>query len=335
MRLARLRFWTLARTIAGGIAAILASWSITAYAEPRNDGIRAWIAGLYPAADPRPVPGGGTALVYRSTAPPTLTAALIDDMRPADDERYTPAGILLRYERDIVAVLPRDGLDARSSDILVESEGVGRRHFAQLIGDAWGPRYGLQDDLPPSAMPVPDAADSADLHNLLGEAAFTQRLRGTRVCYGWDVEIRSGRRKGRWSGSSLPSNAPHTSTALCDGYVALLGWIEPRAGRSGTGSPGDYELTLHDTLDPHLLKGALGRVRVGPGEVIVGSNDGAERVGDARRQGRARGSPGHAAARRGERLPPPGPARRASPRRSEPARARRALGLRARSGERR
>lgn len=182
---------------------------------------------------------------------------------------------MLRYERDIVAVLPRDG--ARQSTILLEDAKTGHRHFARLIGDYWGPRYGGRPTAPASALAVPDVPDTAALALALalsGAADAQGRPGERRPCYGWDVEIRSGRRAGRWTGSSLPSSDPIADD--CATSVALTGSIDPDARRfAGDEGPGPGTFFLNYEGRPRALPaGIVERLDIPFDEIMEGPRAG-------------------------------------------------------------
>ena len=150
----------------------------------------------------------------RDGRPPLEVSVDLDDTWPPEDQRYTAVGVLLRYEHDFGALLPDGGggttIERHSSD-------EGYRRFYAYVGSYWGERYSADDDAPRSAMAVPDEADTRAVSRRLRLAGGVQD-----VCYGWDVEIRSGQREGRFTGPAIPSDCR---------YVKLYGWIDPNAGR--------------------------------------------------------------------------------------------------------
>ena len=73
-------------------------------------------------------------LVYASDRSVTETARDISDVRKPADRRTTEAGHFLRYEDDIVSVLPQ----GRGARILVDDEDDGYRRNYAYLGGWWG-----------------------------------------------------------------------------------------------------------------------------------------------------------------------------------------------------
>jgi len=206
----------------------------------------------------------------RDPRPPLLVAAELDDQWPADDQRYTAVGVLLRYERDIVALLPERSGGTR----IVRQDPVSAfRRFHDYVGDFWGDRYHARDHVPRSALAVPSDDDVLAVTRRLAAAQRAQR-----VCFSWDVEIRSGRRAGRFTGPAAEER--------CQPYLRLVGWVDPLAGRlSRRRSPGDWSLAYewnvpHANLDPAALR-AIDTPQV---ELIEGATQ--QPSGDGRRAGK-------------------------------------------------
>jgi hypothetical protein len=103
----------------------------------RHQSVREYIDKHYRAApserlDERSRP----TLVYVSRAPVAKTAEDIAGHQKPADRRVSASGIFLRYEDDIVSVLPA----ATGSRILVDDEGTGYRRNYFFVGGFWG-RY--------------------------------------------------------------------------------------------------------------------------------------------------------------------------------------------------
>ena len=193
---------------------------------------------------------------HHSDRSPLLVAAELGEDWPAEDQRYTVAGILLRYEHDIVALLP-DGRGGTSVEREDEVDGF-RRYYA-YVGDFWGARYQEREHAPEGAMALPGARDLA---------AVTERLRAAGrvegVCFRWDVEIRSGSREGRFRGAA---DAPG-----CGPYMRLVGWIDPNAGRfRRRGSPGDWSLAYEWNLDGKIPQAAVDAIDTPKVELLEGA----------------------------------------------------------------
>ena len=191
----------------------------------------------------------------RDARPPLEVSVELDDAWPPEDQRYTAVGVLLRYEHDIVALVP----DGRGGTTIERHRAdQGYRRFYAYVGSYWGARYSRRDDAPRSAMAVPDEADTR---------AVTQRLRRAGrvqdVCYGWDLEIRSGQREGRFTGPPIPADCR---------YVKLYGWIDPNAGRlTRKGSPGDWSLGYEWTLDGEIREASITAIDTPLVELVEGA----------------------------------------------------------------
>jgi uncharacterized protein DUF4247 len=73
--------------------------------------------------------------VYTSSKPVSQTVSDIADARKPADRRAADAGVFLRYDKDIVSVVP----DARGrSRVLVDDENSGYRHNYGYLGGFWG-----------------------------------------------------------------------------------------------------------------------------------------------------------------------------------------------------
>jgi uncharacterized protein DUF4247 len=204
----------------------------------------------------------------RDPRPPLEVSAELDDAWPPEDQRYTAVGVLLRYEHDIVALVP----DGRGGTT-IERHGAdeGYRRFYAYVGSYWGERYSRGDDVPRSAMAVPDEADTRAVGRRLRLAGRVQD-----VCYGWDVEIRSGGREGRFAGPPIPSDCR---------YVKLYGWIDPNAGRfTRKGSPGDWSLGYEWTLDGEIRQASINAIDTPLVELIEGAMQ--KPAGDGHRAGK-------------------------------------------------
>ena len=204
----------------------------------------------------------------RDARPPLEVAVELDDAWPPEDQRYTAVGVLLRYERDIVALVP----DGRGGTTIErQSADEGYRRFYEYVGSYWGARYSERDDAPRSAMAVPDEADTRAVTRRLQHAGRVQD-----VCYGWDVEIRSGRREGRFTGPPIPADCR---------YVKLYGWIDPNAGRlTRKGSAGDWSLGYEWTLDGDIHEASVNAIDTPLVELIEGAMQ--QPAGDGHRAGK-------------------------------------------------
>lgn len=239
-RIMALRWRTLGLVFAGCVAALILAELAEDATEPEGR-LADHLATTYPG--------------LRDERPPLAVSVELDEAWQPEDQRYTAVGVLLRYEHDIVALLP-DGRGGTKLERHDDEEGY-RRYFA-YIGDFWGSRYLEDDDVARSAMPVPDAADVR---------AVTRRLRlasrAQGVCFGWDVEIRSGRREGRFAGPEIPAGCA---------YVKLVGWVDPNVGRLvSKGSPGDWSLTYEWTLDGEIRQESIDAVDAPLVELIEGA----------------------------------------------------------------
>ena len=206
--------WT---TIAAVLGACVAAFALAAV----------WKAVVYPTGDVRAALTEIFGDELHSSRPPLLAAAELEDEWPADDQRYTPIGVLLRYEHNVVAMLPDGG---GGTNVEPASSDAGYRRFYAYVGDFWGPSYHRADPVPKSARAVP-----ADTHLRAIARRLARAGRVQHICYGWDVEIRSGAREGRLREPSR--------LGRCSRRLRLEGWIDPHAGRfARRGSPGDWSL---------------------------------------------------------------------------------------------
>ena len=203
----------------------------------------------------------------RDARPPLAMSVELDDTWPPEDQRYTAVGVLLRYEHDIVALVP-DGRGGTTIERYSADEGY--RRFYAYVGSYWGARYSESDDALRSAMAVPDAADTRAVSRRLRLAGRAQD-----VCYGWDVEIRSGRREGRFTGPPIPPDCR---------YVKLYGWIDPNAGRFRRGSDGEWGLGYEWTLDGEIREASIDAIDTPLVELIEGAMQ--QPAGDGHRAGK-------------------------------------------------
>jgi hypothetical protein len=121
--------------VVGGIGLVGLVLTITG-----QSSVRDYVAGHYRFVAKQKVAGtNGETLVYASPRSITnTTAEIAGDHKPAD-RRSTESGEFLRYENDIVAVLPPDPGQA-GSKITVDDEQTGYRHHFLYLGGWWG-RY--------------------------------------------------------------------------------------------------------------------------------------------------------------------------------------------------
>lgn len=119
----------------GGVGVLGLIFTITG-----QGSVRDFIAGRYSLVGKQKVEGGSSeTLVYASPKSISQTVAEISaDKKPAD-RRTTESGEFLRYENDIVAVLPPDPGKA-GSKVTVDDEQTGYRHHFLYLGGWWG-RY--------------------------------------------------------------------------------------------------------------------------------------------------------------------------------------------------
>ncbi len=96
--------------------------------------IREHVAKTYKSAGTRNE-GGGKSLLYDSKKTPSATAKDIAEAVKPADRRLTPSGVFLRYQKDIVSVIPRG---PRASRVIVEDERTGYRHGFLYLGGFWG-----------------------------------------------------------------------------------------------------------------------------------------------------------------------------------------------------
>ncbi len=69
--------------------------------------------------------------------PPIRAAQALEREFPAEDQHYTPWGVFLRYERDVVALLPRTA--GTSVERLPDEQAYER--YGYVLGRFWGPAY--------------------------------------------------------------------------------------------------------------------------------------------------------------------------------------------------
>jgi hypothetical protein len=201
--------------------------------------------------------------VFFADRTPLMVSAELDKQWPADDQRYTPVGVILRYEHEIALLMPYGDGGTR---ILLEDDDDGFRHLYAYVGDFWGASYDQETDAVPSARAVPS---SPDLRTAAKELALAEERQG--VCYGWDVEIRSGRREGRLVGSSRGGVGQPLHADRCDGSLLLWGWIDPLAGRfTRKGDPGAWELRWKWFLPGDIPQAALDAIDTPENELIEG-----------------------------------------------------------------
>jgi hypothetical protein len=91
--------------IAAGLVGLGLACLIAAFATATS--VREHIAKTYKPAGTRQVEGAGKSLLYDAPKPPSATAKDIANAVKPGDRRLTPAGVFLRYEDDIVSVVPR------------------------------------------------------------------------------------------------------------------------------------------------------------------------------------------------------------------------------------
>lgn len=202
------------------------------------------VKGLGPAQRGALPYGDEPALRFERHGTPTQVAARVDALWPSEDQRYTPVGVFLRYERDIVAVMP---LRAHTAQVLVAAAEPAFRTFRDELAGFWGPSYERSGRVARSARAVPEPADLRRLAGVLAAAERDQaRPYGgpERPCYGWRIDVRSGKRAGALRGTSDGvGRAPRRSG--CSVRYAVEGWVDPNAGRfTQKGDPGDYDVGI-------------------------------------------------------------------------------------------
>jgi hypothetical protein len=102
--------------------------------------VRDYVAGHYRLVGKQKVQGAsGETLVYASSRSITRTSDEIAKEHKPADRRTTESGEFLRYENDIVAILPPDPGKA-GSKVTVDDEQTGYRHHFLYLGGWWG-RY--------------------------------------------------------------------------------------------------------------------------------------------------------------------------------------------------
>lgn len=80
-------------------------------------------------------PSMGTAQVFHLDGRPTEVAARIADARKPAERRVTTSGVFLRYQKDMVGVVPDP---AGGSRVLIEDERRGYGTFFPYVGGYWG-----------------------------------------------------------------------------------------------------------------------------------------------------------------------------------------------------
>jgi len=73
-------------------------------------------------------------LLYASAKSPSKTAGDIAGARKPADRRVTESGVFLRYQKDVVSVVPQAG----GSRIIVDDEDSGYRRNYFFVGGFWG-----------------------------------------------------------------------------------------------------------------------------------------------------------------------------------------------------
>lgn len=91
---------------------------------------------------PREGSGNERPIAYRSDKPPTQTAADIANARKPADRRTTASGVFLRYQKDMIGVVP-DGRGG--SRVLVDDERHGYGFFFPYVGGFWGRASGRSE----------------------------------------------------------------------------------------------------------------------------------------------------------------------------------------------
>jgi hypothetical protein len=103
----------------------------------RTGSVRSYIADNYRFVGTQAVRGDrDRTRVYASRRSVVDTAADIADARRPADRRTDVAGVFLRYQNDMIAVVPhpRGG----GSRIMVDDEDTGYRHYFGHVGGWWG-----------------------------------------------------------------------------------------------------------------------------------------------------------------------------------------------------
>lgn len=96
--------------------------------------VRSYVRDHYTKTKPKGDQERG-AEVFTSSKKPSTVAKDIADHRKPGDRHSSPSGLLLRYSRDVVAVIP-DGRGG--SRIVIEDERRGYNHFYPIVGGWWG-----------------------------------------------------------------------------------------------------------------------------------------------------------------------------------------------------
>ncbi len=88
-------------------------------------------------------PSEGPTRVFHADEHPSRVAHDIADARPPAERRVTPSGVFMRYQKDMVGVVPDP---AGGSRILLTSERDGYALFFPYVGGYWGTYSGRGDD---------------------------------------------------------------------------------------------------------------------------------------------------------------------------------------------
>lgn len=255
------------RLVVGG-SVLLAGGLVVEWAEvPPWESMAGHLQAEYRPIGTRATPYGDSARVYAARGSPTRAAADLEEEWPAEDQRYTPAGVFLRYEDHVVGVLPgASACQPECSHIWLEEARAGFRHFHRFVGDLWGDSYRREAGVIRSGLVVPSDADARRLVAVLGEARNQQE-----VCYGWDIDVRSGEREGRFVGSDRGVGIP-VDRRQCDEFAVVEGWLDPNAHRFARRRPtGDWSLRVIHDLPIGLPQDALAALDTPFVEMIEGA----------------------------------------------------------------
>jgi hypothetical protein len=118
--------------IAGGLVGLGLLCLVVAITTAKS--VRGFVRDTYRPAGTRQVEGGGRSELYDSSKSPSATAEQIADAVKPGDRRVAPAGVFLRYDKDIVSVVPRPG----GSRVILEDERTGYRSGFFYLGGFWG-----------------------------------------------------------------------------------------------------------------------------------------------------------------------------------------------------